>query len=246
MTEAEWLEADNLDPLVAFLEREVVTLVDRVPSEHREAVRHHLLTLTSERKRRLLACAVARGVWPLLIDERSRIAVEVAERFADGRADDGELAAAVADAIRARDEVQMARSAARAATAAVMVARFEIRLREASEVCAVAATMGSLWPMLAEAKRWQAAQVRDIFGNPFRPPPAIDPSWLGWNDGAVISLARAIYEESRFEDTPVLADALEEAGCRDEEVLGHLRGPGQHAKGCFLIDLLKGRNEGTR
>ena len=244
MTEQEWLEADSPEPLLAFLEREAVTLVDRVPPEHRETMRRHLIILASERKRRLLGCAFARQVWPLLADERSRHAVEVAERFADGTADDGELGAAVTDATQARDEARIdrragdrttAQAARSAATAAMMAARFDIRA--AADECAVVGMTASLFPTLGDAEREQAALVRDIVGNPFRPP-VIEPSWLSWNGGAAVALARTIYEERRFEDMPVLADALEEAGCRDEEVLGHLRGPGPHARGCLVIDLM--------
>lgn len=249
MTEHEWLEADGPGPLLAFLEREAVTLVDRVPPEHRETMRRHLLALASERKRRLLGCAFARQVWPLLADGRSRHAVEVAERFADGKADDEELAAAVAEATLARDGVRIdrregdrsaAQAARAAATAAMMAARFDIRA--AAEECAVVGLRASLYPTVADAEREQAALVRDIFGNPFRPP-AIEPSWLAWNGGAVVALARTIYDERRFDDMPVLADALEDAGCRDEEVLGHCRRPeAVHARGCHVVDILLGKS----
>jgi hypothetical protein len=77
--------------------------------------------------------------------------------------------------------------------------------------------------------------IRCIFGNPFRPPPALD---TACRTPAVVALARAIYEERRFEEMPVLADALEEAGCTDEDFLGHLRGPGDHARGCWPLDLV--------
>src|SRR5262249_58533154 len=73
----------------------------------------------------------------------------------------------------------------------------------------------------------EATLLRCIFGNPFRPV-AIDPSWLRWHDGAAVHMAQAIYDERRFPDLPILADALEEAGCTDADVLGHCRGPGEH------------------
>jgi hypothetical protein len=79
---------------------------------------------------------------------------------------------------------------------------------------------------------------------------AIDPDWLTWNDGTVGRLARAAYDGRRMpagemepERLAVLADALEDAGCRDQEVLGHLRESGKvHYRGCWVLDLLLGRS----
>jgi hypothetical protein len=88
---------------------------------------------------------------------------------------------------------------------------------------------------------FQLAAVHEIFGNPFRPA-AFDPRWL---TPAVISLAQPAYDE-RLRPTghldgarlAVLADALEEAGCSDPAILGHLRGPGPHVRGCWVLDRL--------
>ncbi len=71
-------------------------------------------------------------------------------------------------------------------------------------------------------------------------PPWVDPSWLTWRDGAVPRIARAIREERRFNDLPVLADALAEAGCTDEELLDHCRRPVPHTRGCYVLDGLLG------
>jgi hypothetical protein len=86
----------------------------------------------------------------------------------------------------------------------------------------------------------QCDLLRDIIGNPFRPPPALHPAWLSSNDGAVRKLAEAIYGDRRFGDLPVLADALEDAGCIDPTLLAHCRG-GDHVRGCWVLDLLLGR-----
>jgi hypothetical protein len=86
-------------------------------------------------------------------------------------------------------------------------------------------------------KAWQVRLVRDLFGNPFRPV-TLDPALLSWHRGTVVRLAEAIYQDSRWADMPILADALEEAGCEDENILGHCRGPGPHTKGCWVADLL--------
>jgi hypothetical protein len=93
----------------------------------------------------------------------------------------------------------------------------------------------------AEESRWQRQLLRDLLGPlPFRPV-TIAPSVRTWNDGTVLRLAESIYAERAFEQMGVLADALEEAGCHDAEILGHCRGPGPHVKGCWVIDLLTGR-----
>jgi hypothetical protein len=98
---------------------------------------------------------------------------------------------------------------------------------------------GRSWPVgTAEAK--QAHLLRDFFGNLFRPE-SIDPTWLAWNDQAIPKLARAIYDECRFEDLSIVADALEQAGCTNHDILVHCRDKGEHARGCWLLDLLLNR-----
>jgi hypothetical protein len=82
--------------------------------------------------------------------------------------------------------------------------------------------------------------LRDVFGSPFSQAPVIDPTWLSWTDGTVDKLARGIYEERAFDRMPILADALEDAGCSDESILAHCRGPGPHIRGCHALDLLLG------
>jgi hypothetical protein len=93
--------------------------------------------------------------------------------------------------------------------------------------------------------RGQAETLREIFRNPFRPALAIDPEWLAWRGGTVVRLARSAYGDRRLPEgslvagrLAVLADALEDAGCSDAELLGHLRGPGPHVRGCWALDLI--------
>ena len=64
---------------------------------------------------------------------------------------------------------------------------------------------------------------------------------LAWNDAAIVKLARFIDREQAFERLPILADALEEAGCTDADVLAHCRAGGTHVRGCWVIDLVSGR-----
>jgi hypothetical protein len=91
-----------------------------------------------------------------------------------------------------------------------------------------------------QARRRQCDLLRDLFGNPLAPV-RIEPAWRGWNESTVARLARAIYLEERFEDLAILADALEEAGCSDADVLAHCRAGGEHVRGCWLLDALIGK-----
>ncbi len=91
---------------------------------------------------------------------------------------------------------------------------------------------------LEEARRHHADLLRDIFGNPFRRT-LIAPAW---QDGTVHRLAEVIYEERRFADLPLLADALQDAGCQEEAVLAHCQTTTPHVRGCWLIDALLGKS----
>jgi len=112
----------------------------------------------------------------------------------------------------------------------------------------------------------RAALLRDIFGNPWRQDLILHDElrpWLRWHDGLIHALARTIYDEHRFLDMPILADALEEAGCQDEDILRHCRGfrkcevclgtreeclcidgwwldATEHVRGCWVLDLILG------
>ena len=86
-------------------------------------------------------------------------------------------------------------------------------------------------------KAAQAVLLRDIFGDPFRPV-AFDPRW---RTADVTELARAIYEDRTFDRMPMLADALMDAGCADEQIIGHCRGDGPHVRGCWVVDLVLGK-----
>jgi hypothetical protein len=83
----------------------------------------------------------------------------------------------------------------------------------------------------------QCELLRDILGHPFRRA-AIDPGWLRWSQGTVQKLARTIYQSRDYRTLVVLADALEEAGCTNSDILTHCRSPGPHIRGCWLVDVL--------
>ena len=82
--------------------------------------------------------------------------------------------------------------------------------------------------------------LRDIFVNPCRPA-TLNPAWLTWHDGLLVSMAQKMYESRDFSDMPVLADALEEAGCTNPDILDHCRSGGEHVRGCWVVDALLGK-----
>jgi hypothetical protein len=205
----------------------------------------------TDRKLRLAAVACCRRIWHLLPEGPSRVAVAVRERYADGEADAEQLGSAAEAAVVAADEARRASQAdmsnvAAFARSTACLAAAETAYNDGSWVVLVAewasiATSPDLKENEAVKARECAAQadlVRCIFGNPWQRRQPLDLAWLTWNDCIVRRLAEGIYAERRFGDMGVLADALEEAGCMDREVLAHLRSPRPHARGCWVIDLL--------
>jgi hypothetical protein len=225
MTEKQWLNGPWLEPMLDHI------------------CRHGI---ASDRKLRLFACACCRRVWNLL-DELSRQVVEGAERHADGLLGDGDLArlSAAASAARAA-RVMRAVPRSRAENAvndAQMAAEASCTLFATSEMTAGQyAAQGALWAGRTRRgeKKAKRALLHDIFGNPFRPA-HVQPAWRAWHGRTLVRMARAIYDERRFGDLPILADALEEAGCAEQAILAHCRCGGEHARGCWVVDQLLGK-----
>jgi hypothetical protein len=86
----------------------------------------------------------------------------------------------------------------------------------------------------------QLRLLRDVLGRPDDVLISAIKDWLGWQGGQVPKLARGIYEDRVFDRMPVLGDALEDAGCAEEAILAHCRGPGPHTRGCWVVDMLLG------
>jgi hypothetical protein len=160
-----------------------------------------------------------------------RHAVEVAEQFSEG------LATA-----KDRDAARYAGSQARpgrlpAPSRAAGSATFASGWSSACHVAAHSAETGL-------GGQTQCALIREIFGNPFRPA-AIAPAW---QTPTILALAQAAYDNRTLPAggldparLAVLADALEEAGCDNADILSHLRSPGPHVRGCHALDLLLGK-----
>jgi hypothetical protein len=188
--------------------------------------------LLTNRKARLFSVAVCRRTWHLLSDERSRRAVEVAERYADGEADE------VAAAFRAADDAYWESD-----DAAEHGARTAAAYLASTTLCVAGDALATATATECRAElAWQADLLRDLFGNPFGPPPALDPSLL---TNRVLAAAQAAYSDRVLpsgalatDRLAALAAALGDAGCQDAGLLGHLRGGGQHVRGCFALDLI--------
>jgi hypothetical protein len=239
MTEVEWLTCTDPDKMLEFLRGEA-----------------------SARKMRLFAVACCRRVWNLLNDKRDQKAVEWSEQFADGRIDKEELSAVQKQvenewwrsAMRHRwalpDEEQKVRHAVEAvkfvASATGRANELFHKMRWAANV-----SMGAelLDQRTSSQPRLQRCHLlREIFGNPSRSV-SIAPAVLNWNYATVVRLAEVAYDERLMpagtlnnDRLSVLSDALEESSCTDKGILGHLRGPGPHVRGCWVIDLLLGKS----
>jgi len=105
------------------------------------------------------------------------------------------------------------------------------------ELHGVLSDQDNLRSLLNQQLQPHAFCLRDIFGNPFHPL-SFNPSW---QTTTVQQLADAIYQEKAFDRLPILADALEDAGCDSTDLLNHLRQPGEHVRGCWALDLVLGK-----
>jgi hypothetical protein len=204
------------------------------------------------RIRRLFACACVRRVRHLLRDERSRRAIEVAERFADGEVSRQELDATALVARAAAEEAPVWAASA-AARAAAWVAADEAL--EAVEAVARAAAEEVIGPERIRSRStfldaaFRAAMVKreadrqerllwDLMEDVLPPEElTISPDWL---TSTVMGVARWIYDQRDFTVLPVLTDALEEAGCTEERLLSHFRSGAEHIRGCWALDVLLG------
>lgn len=211
-----------------------------------------------QRKTRLFLVAHARAAWELLSDA-SKSAVEVAEQFADGEATDADLAQAEATALAeatARDKqlksteqhLQMGNMPEPFGLPKSVVAKLQgdvdgFKAKVAAAQFAFAATFAHYsvmdtfaWELTPATKEHDAALIRDIYGNPFRPVTFN----RAWRSETVVTLAKGMYAENRLENIKALGLALQAAGCEHPDVLATCRADGPHVRGNWVVDLILG------
>jgi len=241
MTEAEWLASNDPRAMIWGL--------------------RDLLNLRSKRKARklrLFGVACCNRIRHLLELPGASRAVDLAEQYTDGQVSEEEMLAASELVAHMHSGVWDAYQAARKASSKSPTYTFRRAYWDGPDYAAACAVWRStLWEQVKVApdppkqekpnavasaakgaeRVVQAGILRDVFGNPFREV-KFDKTWLTVN---VVALAKQIYESRDFGAMPVLADALEDAGCMEANILSHLRSPGPHVKGCWAVDLILGR-----
>ncbi len=193
------------------------------------------------RKLRLFSVACCRQLEPWIKHQLLFDALDRAELLADGRLSDATIGKwrlkiqRLADTER-RGRTGSASSRADAVISVVRTACLEERYNGYT----------SCWRDLAFSGSWYSSKLThpgptlahllllDIFGNPFRPV-AFDPAWRTEH---TVGLALRMYDDREFGPMPILADALEEAGCDNADILAHCREPGTHVRGCWVVDHL--------
>jgi hypothetical protein len=220
MTEAEWLATFDLDEMIEYLDFRSLT-----------------------RKKRLFGVAACYRVRHLLEDECGRVALVTYEKELDSQS-----IVRNDPAVRSAEMEMMAKLMRAQGTDTPPPPMLVLEAVNAlqSGNCRRAAYLSWLaWshtqndPDTAAkiGTRVYAELLRDIFGNPFRPV-AFSGSW---RTDTAVSLARTMYEARDFSAMPILADALQDAGCDSEDVLTHCRGDGPHVRGCWVCDLVLGK-----
>ena len=234
MTEAEWLACTDPAPMLAFMEGKA-----------------------SDRKLRLFGVACCRRGWECLTDPKARRVLELVERAADGSGASKELRqasvylAGIMDQLERRHGefgyVYDSQWLPTLAVQSLLDHRDPSGLAPVSHIHSAAYVItrfvreSSISDYREQDELTEraviACMLRDVFGNPYHPV-AVDPRWL---TSTALGLAQAIYEDRAFDRLPILADALEDAGCDSSDLLTHLRGDGPHVRGCWALDLVLGK-----
>ena len=218
MTEEEWKKATRPEQLLVFLEK---------------------TKQCDNRKARLLGVAFCRRIWDVLTDIRFQRFVELGELRADGLVPwvkiEGTVIPADPNGRTRTSHTHPAEVAALATTCRKVRPGYIAWLTRHAVVRDLeepGCTTGHDREAIPELSFFH-----DIFGNPFRPV-AFDPNW---RTSDAVSIARAMYESRDFSPMPILADALQNAGCEHADILDHCRGTGPHVRGCWVVDLVFGK-----
>ena len=218
----------------------------------------------SRRKLRLYSTACARRIWQHF-DPQTRNTIEVIERFADGRARRAEFRSASKRAQRVAHKQGKERGrlppggddwptyCARSLASWASDSAISGHVAECAADWAVSAAVDhslhardyvAFWKAVEQELETNANLSRELVGNPFRPV-TLEPACRA---PTVLALAQGAYDKRILpaghldpDRLAVLADALEDAGCTDAVILGHLRGPGPHVRGCWAVDLILGK-----
>jgi hypothetical protein len=201
----------------------------------------------SERKHRLFALTCCNSMQDLIANESLKAAVDILARYTEDNASISDLLAAHRTAVALCKSLEGGDIKQWAAAQTVVCATHEPHDRTWPDMDSDYDPYESIGLGAADNTRsalarssWNriTAAVRDIFGPfPFRHV-TLDPAWI---TPTVTRLAAGIYDEKAFDRLPVLADALEESGCTNADVLQHCRGPGPHLHGCWVVDLVLGK-----
>jgi hypothetical protein len=226
MTEADWLACADPSAMLLFLKGKA-----------------------SARKLRLFACECVRHIWQYLRERRLRKLVGISERYADGLAQERGLRSALVAAqnvqtsscVMTRGPIVRTAAAAVVGLGPALNAEFVTGIvADVSGLVAQGDALRRTWKARAAVREAEceaafrsgrdrekqvlADLLREIFGNPI----SLMAFETSWRSPATLAIARTAYEDRRFEDFPLLADALEEAGCANPDILSHCRGPGPH------------------
>jgi hypothetical protein len=267
MTEADWDSPDWREKLPAWVrEDRPMTEAEWLAFPHLyDRIRSLGMQAGTERRLRLFACVCCRRVWHLLQVDAAKRVVEYSEAYADGKVSAAELRA-VNDSPDFDDFDALQLSELQPPEAEIQLSACVVAALEAARCLASSsAGISSDVTLIVQNTSYELARdfmrssrnykigfspgideveftekeklLHDIFGNPFRPA-AFSPEW---RTDTAVALARQMYESRDFSAMPILADALQDAGCDNEDILNHCRDPKQvHVRGCWVVDLMRG------
>ena len=222
---------------------EDVTEAEWLASTDAQKMLDELRWKVSDRKARLVACAFCRMV-VTVFDDTQRRALEAVESFADGHLGSDDLWTAINGFVDRHGEFFDAigmgeRRPSKEIVIACLLSSACIHPDQQTEPWdgAFDASLAVRYVAPPSRQGHFSVLIRDIFGNPFCPV-TFDPSW---RTTTAVAVAQQMYASRDFSAMPILADALQDAGCVSSEILDHCRGPGPHVRGCWVVDLVLGK-----